>query len=96
MPDLQLKKSSKSYDVCIVGSGAGGGMAAFTLANDVVTLQWASIGTMRENEAYQITIEDVTRRMEREIELAAALKDPDAAVRLEAARAIATGAFSCE
>ncbi len=34
--------------------------AAFTLANDVVTLQWASIGTLRENEAYQITIEDVT------------------------------------
>ncbi len=34
--------------------------AAFTLANDVVTLQWASIGTLRDNEAYQITIEDVT------------------------------------
>lgn len=34
--------------------------AAFTLANDVVTLQWASIGTLRENEAYQVTIEDVT------------------------------------
>jgi len=34
--------------------------SAFTLANDVVTLQWASIGTLRENEAYQITIEDVT------------------------------------
>jgi len=34
--------------------------AAFTLANDVVTLQWASIGTLRNNEAYQITIEDIT------------------------------------
>ena len=34
--------------------------AAFTLANVVVTLQWASIGTLRENEAYQVTIEDVT------------------------------------
>jgi LysM repeat protein len=34
--------------------------AAFTLANDVVTLQWASIGTLRENEAYQVTIEDIT------------------------------------
>jgi len=34
--------------------------AAFTLANDIVTLQWASIGTLRENEAYQVTIEDVT------------------------------------
>ena len=34
--------------------------AAFTLANDVVTLQWASIGTLRDNEVYQVTIEDVT------------------------------------
>jgi len=34
--------------------------AAFTLANDVVTLQWASIGTLRDNEAYQVIIEDVT------------------------------------
>ena len=34
--------------------------AAFSLANDVVSLQWASIGTLRENERYQVTIEDVT------------------------------------
>jgi LysM repeat protein len=34
--------------------------ASFTLANDVVTLQWASIGTLRDNERYQITVEDVT------------------------------------
>jgi len=34
--------------------------AAFTQANDVVTLQWATIGTLRDNEAYQVTIEDVT------------------------------------
>ncbi len=34
--------------------------AAFTLANDVVTLQWASVGTLRDNEAYQVIIEDVT------------------------------------
>lgn len=31
MADLQIKKSSKQYDVCIVGSGAGGGMAAYVL-----------------------------------------------------------------
>lgn len=31
MPEFQIKKSSKVYDVCIVGSGAGGGMAAKTL-----------------------------------------------------------------
>lgn len=34
--------------------------ASFTLANDNITLQWASIGTLRDNEAYIITIEDVT------------------------------------
>ena len=41
--------------------------AAFTLANDVVTLQWASIGTLRDNEAYQVTIEDVTSGQARRI-----------------------------
>jgi len=34
--------------------------AAFTLAHDIVTLQWASLGTLRPGEAYQIIIEDVT------------------------------------
>lgn len=34
--------------------------AAFTLAHDVVTLQWASLGTLRDGEAYQVIIEDVT------------------------------------
>ena len=34
--------------------------APFTLANDTVTIQWASIGTLRNNENYQVTIEDVT------------------------------------
>ena len=34
--------------------------AAFTLANDVVTLQWSTIGTLRDNERYQVTILDVT------------------------------------
>jgi LysM repeat protein len=41
--------------------------AAFTLANDVVTLQWASIGNLRENEAYQVIIEDVTSGQGRRI-----------------------------
>ncbi len=34
--------------------------SAFTLANDVVTLQWAAVGTLRDNDRYQITLEDVT------------------------------------
>lgn len=33
MSDLQIKKSSATYDVVIVGSGAGGGMAGYVLAN---------------------------------------------------------------
>lgn len=32
MGDFQVKKQTKKYDVIIVGSGAGGGMAAYTLA----------------------------------------------------------------
>jgi LysM repeat protein len=42
--------------------------AAFTLANDVVTLQWASIGTLRSNEEYQVVIEDITADQGRRIE----------------------------
>ncbi len=34
--------------------------ASFTLANDSITLQWASIGTLRDNEAYMVIVEDVT------------------------------------
>jgi LysM repeat protein/ribosomal protein L40E len=41
--------------------------AAFTLANDVVTLQWASIGTLRDNEAYQVIVEDITEGQARRI-----------------------------
>ncbi len=33
---------------------------SFTLADDTITLQWASIGTLRDNEAYQVVVEDVT------------------------------------
>jgi LysM repeat protein len=41
--------------------------AAFTLANDVVTLQWASVGTLRDAEAYQITVEDITAEQTRRL-----------------------------
>jgi LysM repeat protein len=34
--------------------------AAFTLAVDIVTLQWASVGELRENELYRVTVEDIT------------------------------------
>ncbi len=41
--------------------------APFTLADQTVTLQWASIGVLRENEAYQVNIVDVTENNERKI-----------------------------
>lgn len=34
--------------------------APFSDETGTVTLQWASVGTLRENESYEITIEDVT------------------------------------
>jgi len=33
---------------------------AFTSSSDTIALQWASVGTLRENEYYQVTIIDVT------------------------------------
>ena len=35
----------------------------FTLSNDTVSLQWASVGTLREGEFYRVTIVDVTEQM---------------------------------
>jgi LysM repeat protein len=34
--------------------------APFQSIDDIITLQWASVGTLRENEAYAVTVEDVT------------------------------------
>jgi len=34
--------------------------APFSNESGTVTLQWASVGTLRENETYEVTIEDVT------------------------------------
>lgn len=34
--------------------------ASFSLLNETISLQWASIGTLRDSEAYMVTIEDVT------------------------------------
>ncbi len=32
----------------------------YTIADDSITLQWASVGSLLDNEAYQVTIEDIT------------------------------------
>jgi LysM repeat protein len=34
--------------------------AAFSARDDVITLQWASAGALRPNEAYAVTVEDLT------------------------------------
>jgi LysM repeat protein len=34
--------------------------ASYVNPSEVITLQWSSVGTLRQNEAYAITIEDVT------------------------------------
>ncbi len=41
--------------------------AVFTLADDTVALQWASVGELRDNEAYQVTVEDLTADRGRKI-----------------------------
>jgi hypothetical protein len=34
--------------------------ASFTNANDTITLQWAGVGTLRQNESYAVSVEDLT------------------------------------
>jgi LysM repeat protein len=34
--------------------------APFTLAHDTITLQWASVGELRDNEFYRVIVEDIT------------------------------------
>jgi LysM repeat protein len=41
--------------------------AAFTLGDQAVTVQWASVGALRENEAYAVTVEDVTEGQGRKL-----------------------------
>jgi len=33
----------------------------FQLTDETVTLQWASVGALNDNEAYEVTVEDITR-----------------------------------
>lgn len=39
----------------------------FVAANETITLQWAAVGTLRENEAYAVTVEDLTEGTGRKI-----------------------------
>jgi LysM repeat protein len=41
--------------------------APFTLTDETITLQWASVGTLREGEAYVVTVEDVTEGQSRKL-----------------------------
>jgi hypothetical protein len=44
---------------------ADGGV--FTLENETVTLQWSAVGTLNNNEAYQVTVEDITEGEARQL-----------------------------
>lgn len=41
--------------------------AAFASSADVITLQWSSVGTLRQNEAYAVTVEDLTEGNSRKL-----------------------------
>ncbi len=41
--------------------------APFTAGDNTVTLQWASVGTLRQNEVYEVTVVDVTEGLERKL-----------------------------
>ncbi|HVK97918.1 MAG TPA: FAD-binding protein [Flavisolibacter sp.] len=57
MGDLQIKVQPKVYDAIIIGSGAGGGMAAYTLAN--AGLKVALVEAGPESYLYRKRIEGV-------------------------------------
>ena len=46
MGDVQIKKSAKLYDAIIVGSGAGGGMAAYILSKQGLKVCLLEAGPM--------------------------------------------------
>jgi LysM repeat protein len=41
--------------------------APFTLSDSNVTLQWAAVGDLRQNEKYQVTVEDITIGQDRKL-----------------------------
>ena len=42
--------------------------ASYVSASDVITLQWSSVGTLRSNESYAITIEDLTSGTQKKVD----------------------------
>jgi LysM repeat protein/ribosomal protein L40E len=54
-PTATLNPPYRAPDLLLPADGQ-----SFTAVNDTITLQWASVGTLRDGEAYSVTVEDVT------------------------------------
>jgi LysM repeat protein len=61
-PTPTLPPPYPAVNLLLPGDGAG-----FDPSNSVITLQWAAVGALRENEAYAVTLEDLTEGQGRKI-----------------------------
>jgi hypothetical protein len=59
MGDFQIKKSGKIYDAVIVGSGAGGGMAAYVLSHAGLKVCYWKQGPFSTLQSIQLSLNSV-------------------------------------
>ena len=58
MGEIQIKKSAKKYDVVIVGSGAGGGMAAYVLSQAGLKIALIEAGPMFDPAIHSLQLKN--------------------------------------